>query len=87
MGAVELVAANRNCAPAHERGVRVELSRLQQRQQREGFDAGAGMHHATSGHIEVVSREDVSRLDIDDYRRAATARHGARNRFPQRRII
>ena len=80
MGAVELVAANRNRALAHERGVRVELSRLQQRQQRERLDAGAGMHHATSGDIEMVSREDMSRLDIDDHRRAATARHRARNR-------
>jgi hypothetical protein len=45
------------------------------------------MHHATSGDIEVVSGEDVSRLDIDDYRRATTACHRARNRFLQRRII
>jgi hypothetical protein len=45
------------------------------------------MHHATSGDIEVVSGEDVSRLDIDDYRRATTACHRARSRFLQRRII
>ena len=81
MGAVAFVAANGNCAPAHECGVRVQLSRLQQRQQGEGLDAGAGMHHATSGSIEVVGSEDVSRLDIDDYRRATTACHRASNRF------
>ena len=43
------------------------------------------MHHATSGDIEMVSCQDVSRLDIDDYRRAATAHHGPRNRFLQPR--
>jgi len=85
MSAVEFVAANRNRALAHERGVRVEFSRLQQRQQGEWFNAGAGMHHATGGYIEMVSREDVSRLDIDDYGGATTARHCARNRCLQRR--
>jgi hypothetical protein len=67
--------------------VHVELSRLQQRQQGEGLDAGAGMHHATSGDIEVVSGENMSGLDIDDYRRATTACHRVRSRFLQRRII
>ena len=85
MSAVEFVAANRNRALAHESGMRVDLSRLQQRQQGEGFDAGAGMHHATCGYIEMVSREDVCRLDIDDYGGAATACHCVRNRFLQRR--
>ncbi len=50
---------------------------LQQRQQREGLDAGAGMRHATSCHIQVVSREDLSRLHIDDNGCAATAGHCA----------
>ena len=83
MSAVELVAADGNRPLAHERGVRVELSRLQQRQQREGLNAGAGMHHATSGYIKMVSREYVSRLDIDDHSCAATARHCVRNRSRQ----
>src|ERR1035438_6873020 len=86
MSAVEFVAANRNRALAHESGMRVEFSRLQQRQQGEGFDAGAGMHHATSGYIEMVSREDVSRLDIDDYGGATAARPCARNRCLQRQM-
>ena len=43
------------------------------------------MHHAASGDIEMVSREDVSRPDINDHGRATTARHGARNRRLQRR--
>jgi hypothetical protein len=85
MSAVEFVAADGNRALAHESGLRVEFSRLQQRQQGEGFDAGAGMHHATCGYIEMVSREDVSRLDIDDYGGATTACHCARNRCLQRR--
>ncbi len=74
MGAVELVYANRNLALAHERGVRIELSRLQQRLQGKGFDAGAGKHHAASGYIELVRSDDVSGVDIDDYGRAMAAR-------------
>ena len=85
MSAVEFVAANRNRALAHESGMRVEFSRLQQRQQGEGFDAGAGMYHATSGYIEMVGREDASRLDIDDYGGATASRHCVRNRCLQRR--
>ena len=41
------------------------------------------MHHATCGYVKMVSREDVSRLDIDDYGGAATARHGASACFLQ----
>jgi len=85
MSAVKLVAADGNRAPAHQRGASVELASLQQSQQRKGFDAGAGMRYATCGYVEMVSRKDVSRLDIDDYGGATTARHGASARFLQRR--
>jgi hypothetical protein len=85
MSAVEFVAADGNRALAHESGMRVDFSRLQQRQQGEGFDAGAGMHHAAGGDIEMVGREDASRLDIDDYGGATASRHCVRNRCLQRR--
>jgi hypothetical protein len=43
------------------------------------------MHHAPSGYIQMVSGEDVSRLDINDHGSAATACHRASNRRLQRR--
>ena len=67
MSAVELVTADGNRALAHQGGLPVELSSLQQCQQCEGFDGGAGMHHATCGYVKMVSREDVPGLDIDNY--------------------
>src|ERR1017187_9309379 len=85
MSAVESMAADRHRALTHERGVPVELSSLQQRQQRKGLDAGSGMRHATSGHIEMISRQDMSRWNIEHYRRASVARHRASDRFLQRR--
>jgi hypothetical protein len=43
------------------------------------------MHHAPSGYIKMVGREDASRANIEDYCGATTARHCASNRRLQRR--
>ena len=85
MSAVEFVAADGKCALAHQRGLPVELSSLQQCEQSEGLDAGAGMRQATCGYVKTVSRENLPRLDIDNHGGAATARHSASTCFLQRR--
>lgn len=76
MGAVHRLSRDLQPAAAIESLPEIEMTGVQECEQSEGLDRGAGSCQAAGGHIETMLRQHPPRPDLENDGGAGLARHG-----------